>query len=433
MSHHTPLRAAVIAGLAASTLALAACSASTTAVQPTASLAANHGEHDHADDAGTAEVSSPNPRLAMTYDGGIIVIDANTLEIEADIPLEGFNRLNPLGDERHIAVSTAGGFAVLDAGAWTQAHGDHAHYFTTTPSLTDLTIPAEVPGHVVVHDGLTTLFDDGTGKVTVLSAGDWTHMVEEGHLDVVREYTAAEVHHGVGVANAAGELLVTLGDAESRDGAMILGEDGGVVAETRDCPGVHGETAFTTAAGEELIVLGCDDGPVAFHGDHAHKFTAPDAYGRTGNLFAVDGSDVVLGDYKDDPEAGIGLSRITLIDAAAETLTVIDPFDGADARYTWRGLARGEGGEALVLGTDGVLRVLDPSTGEIVRSVQVVDAWTVPDAWQSPHPALTVLSGMAYVTEPATGEIHAVDYVGGEVWKSAEVGVAMNEIAGVEG
>ena len=89
--------------------------------------------------------------------------------------------------------------------------------------------------------------------------------------------------------------------------------------------------------------------------------------------------------------------------------------------------------EALVLGTDGALRVLDPSTGEIVRSVQVVDAWDVPDAWQSPHPALTVLAGMAYVTEPATGEIHVVDYVGGEVWKSADVGVEMNEIAGIEG
>ncbi|WP_084074719.1 hypothetical protein [Demequina sp. NBRC 110052] len=429
MSHPIRRRMPAAAVLAASALAMSACAAGTAALEPVAS----HGADGHEDDAIAAEASAPTPRLAMTYDGGIVVIDANTLEIEADIPLEGFNRLNALGDERHLAVSTAGGFTVLDVGAWTQAHGDHAHYFTTTPSLTDLTIPAEVPGHVVVHDGLTTLFDDGTGDVTVLSADEWTHMVEEGHLDVIREYTTAEAHHGVGVATASGELLVTLGDEDSRDGAMILGDDGRAIAETHECPGVHGETAFTTAGGEELFMLGCDDGPIAFHGDHAHKFTAPDAYGRTGNLFSIDGSDVVLGDYKSDPEAGIGLSEIALIDAEAETLAVIDPFGGADAQYTWRGLARGEGGEALVLGTDGALRVLDPSTGEIVRSVQVVDAWDVPDAWQSPHPALTVLAGMAYVTEPATGEIHVVDYVGGEVWKSADVGVEMNEIAGIEG
>lgn len=429
MSHPIRRRMPAAAVLAASALAMSACAAGTAALEPVAS----HGADGHEDDAIAAEASAPTPRLAMTYDGGIVVIDANTLEIEADIPLEGFNRLNALGDERHLAVSTAGGFTVLDVGAWTQAHGDHAHYFTTTPSLTDLTIPAEVPGHVVVHDGLTTLFDDGTGDVTVLSADEWTHMVEEGHLDVIREYTTAEAHHGVGVATASGELLVTLGNEDARDGAMILGDDGRAIAETHECPGVHGETAFTTTGGEELFMLGCDDGPIAFHSDHAHKFTAPDAYGRTGNMFSIDGSDVVLGDYKSDPEAGIGLSEIALIDAEAETLAVIDPFGGADAQYTWRGLARGEGGEALVLGTDGALRVLDPSTGEIVRSVQVVDAWDVPDAWQSPHPALTVLAGMAYVTEPATGEIHVVDYVGGEVWKSADVGVEMNEIAGIEG
>lgn len=41
--------------------------------------------------------------------------------------------------------------------------------------------------------------------------------------------------------------------------------------------------------------------------------------------------------------------------------------------------------------------------------------------------------GTLRVIDPATGQIHAVDYVAGEVWKSAEVGVAMNEIAGATG
>lgn len=40
---------------------------------------------------------------------------------------------------------------------------------------------------------------------------------------------------------------------------------------------------------------------------------------------------------------------------------------------------------------------------------------------------------MAYVTEPATGEIHVVDYAGGEVWKSADLGQEVIEIAGATG
>ena len=40
---------------------------------------------------------------------------------------------------------------------------------------------------------------------------------------------------------------------------------------------------------------------------------------------------------------------------------------------------------------------------------------------------------MAYVTDPATQSIHIVDYAGGKVWKSVEVGKAPNEITGVTG
>ena len=95
------------------------------------------------------------------------ILDATTLETVADLPLAGFNRLNAAGDGRHLLVSTQGGFRVLDAGAWTEPHGDHAHHYTSAPRLTDVLHPAEEPGHVVVHDGHTALFDDGTGEVVV--------------------------------------------------------------------------------------------------------------------------------------------------------------------------------------------------------------------------------------------------------------------------
>ncbi|MGW0184037.1 hypothetical protein ACWDU1_32080, partial [Nocardia sp. NPDC003345] len=55
--------------------------------------------------------------LAVTYDGGIHLLDGNTLERQGGVELPGFLRVNPAGDDRHVIVSTADGFEVLDATA----------------------------------------------------------------------------------------------------------------------------------------------------------------------------------------------------------------------------------------------------------------------------------------------------------------------------
>lgn len=436
MTSSTPaVRTAMLAGGAAFALLLSACGAESDTTASASSSAAPGATHSAPDDhTGTvSEHASPTPRIALAYDGGLVVLDAGTLETVGDLELDGFNRINPLGDGRHVAVATAGGWAVLDAGTWGEAHGDHAHYFTAEPALHDVIVPAEKPAHVVVHDGLTSLFDDDTGQVTVVETDEWTDMLEHGDVHAVREYTTEAPHHGVAAAANDGTMLVTEGDDDGVSSVKIVDANDDVIVSSDQCPGLHGETAFTGANGEHYMMTGCHDGVLVFHGDHAHKIEHEDDFGRIGNAFSLDGSDIVLGDYKTDPEGGIGLTEATLIDVENDSITVIDPFDGADAQYTWRGLARGDDGEALVLGTDGALRVIDPTTGDAVHTVDIIDSWEVPEEWQSPHPALMVLEGMAYVTEPATGEIHAVDYVAGEVWKSAEVGVEMNEIAGATG
>src|SRR3712207_3371225 len=58
------------------------------------------------------EVAASTPRLALTHDGGVLLLDAMTLETIADLPLDGFSRLNAAGDGRHLLVSTRGGFRV---------------------------------------------------------------------------------------------------------------------------------------------------------------------------------------------------------------------------------------------------------------------------------------------------------------------------------
>ncbi|MBE1877734.1 zinc metallochaperone AztD [Myceligenerans pegani] len=366
------------------------------------------------------EAQSRTARIAVTYDGGIKVLDALSLEEVGDIPLDGFNRLNPAGDEQHLMVSTTGGFQVLDLGTWAAAHGDHAHYWTADPVLTDTVYPATEPGHVVVHEGRTALFDDGTGTVSVI---DTEHV---SHGEVAREEVLPAPHHGVAVELSDDTLVVSEGTEEERSGIRILDADGEEIAASDDCPGVHGEAM----AADEAVLIGCEDGAILVHDGEITKVDAPDSYGRIGNQAGSEESPVVLGDYKVDPDAELERpERVSLIDTRTGELTLVD----LPSSYTFRSLARGDDGEALVLGTDGSVHVIDPEKGELVDSIEVIDPWEEPLEWQEPRPAILTLDGSVYVTDPANDSIHAVDVETGEVWNSAELGVTPNEIEGVLG
>ncbi|RBY94791.1 hypothetical protein DQ244_05860 [Blastococcus sp. TBT05-19] len=364
------------------------------------------------------EVGGSAPRLALTYDGGLLVLDATTLEVLADEPLEGFNRLNPAGDGRHFLVSTQGGFRLLDGGAWGEPHGDHSHHYTAEPQLTDVLFEAEKPGHVVAHAGRTVLFDDGTGQVTAVDSAELADPDRE-----LEQFTTPAAHHGVAVELADGSVLVSDGTEEERSGVRILDADGNELTARDDCPSVHGETV---AAGE-AVVIGCQDGAVLYTGGELTKIQSPDGYGRIGNQFGTEASPIVLGDYERSAE---DRSRtVALIDTTTAELRLLD----LPAPYWYQSFDRGPDGEGLVLTYDGDLQVIDVVSGTVTRSIPVTGPWEESDDWQDPHPQVVVVEGMAYVTEPATKQVHAVDIEGGEVWKSADLEVTPNELSGVSG
>ncbi|TDC05946.1 hypothetical protein E1265_35080 [Streptomyces sp. 8K308] len=351
-----------------------------------------------------SSVSVADP-LVVTYDGGLYVIDGESFEVAADIPLEGFNRVNPAGDDRHVLVSTSTGFRVLDA-----AGGE----------LTDLEFAAPRPGHVVRHAGRTVLFADGTGEVTSFDPAD----LGSSELPETETYQAADAHHGVAIELSSGELVVTLGTEEERTGILVLDENREEIARSEECPGVHGES---TALGE-AVVIGCEDGAVIYRDGEITKVDSPTEYGRMGNQAGSEESPIVLADYKQDAEAELERpEEIALIDTETGGLERVD----LGTSYTFRSLARGPEGEALVLGTDGAIHVVDPESAEVTRTIQVLDEeWTEPLEWQEPRPAIFTRGGTAYVTDPATRELHAVDLASGEITNSVTLEGVPNELSG---
>ncbi|MQM24216.1 zinc metallochaperone AztD [Glycomyces albidus] len=379
------IRALAAPSLAAAGLLLAACSA------PAEETA----------DERSAEVADA---VVVTYDGGLYVLDGETLEVAADLPLEGFNRLNPAGDGRHALVSTSTGFRVLDAVA---------------AELTEDEFAAPEPGHVVNHAGVTVLFSDGAGEVTVFDPQE----LGDGLPDT-QTFTTEHPHHGVAVQLENGELLVTHGDEETRTGIQILDAERNEIARSEECPGVHGESA----AMNEAVVVGCEDGVLIYRDGAITKVDSPDEYGRIGNTRGHEDSPYILGDYKVDPEAELERpERVSIIDTETGELRLLD----VGTSYSFRSLGRGPAGEGLLLGTDGALHVIDMANAAVVESIPVVEAWEEPLEWQEARPTLFVRGGTAYVTEPAASKIYAVDLATGDITAEAELPNPANEVTGV--
>ncbi|MFW0787607.1 zinc metallochaperone AztD [Gordonia sp. CPCC 206044] len=403
-----------LALLIASSCALVACGTDT---DPGAAESAAGSSSS----ASPVEQQSATPRLALSYDGGILVLDADDLSQVADIPTEGFIRLNDADNGRNVFVSQTGGFGVLDMGTWTRQHGDHGHYYTQRPEMTDMRFGGEEPGHVVPHDSRITLFSDGTGEVDIVEPAE----LLQGNAKSTA-YTVPEPHHGVAVSRGDGTLVVTSGNEEQRSGIVILDKARKEIARNDQCPEVHGEAA----AADGALTFGCQDGILIVRGNQIQKVQSPDGYGRIGNQAGSEASPIVLGDYKTDADAELERpNRFTFTDTRTGELRVV-PFP---ASYSFRSLERGPNGSAVILGTDGALYVYDPATAQQIRKIPAIGAWTEPDEWQSAMPNLYVRDEIAYISDPTAKSVTAIDLDTGEKTAQADLPHETIELTGVSG
>lgn len=362
----------------------------------------------------STEKTPTSTRVAVSYEGGIAVLDGETMEVVEDLDSEEFTRLSPAGDGRHVMVTVAEGFQVLDTGAGT-TDGE--------PQMTDMVFKADTPGHVVTHAGKTVLYADGTSDTTILETESLD--TADGEQPPVETMPGTEAHHGVSIVLEGGTFLTTVGNADTRSGAIAKDSSGKTIAQSDQCPGIHGEGT----AADGVVVFGCEDGALLYSDGVFKKLQAPDKpYARMGNAYVSETSPLVVGDYKTDPDdEGYLLDAVTVIDTASDEFEVVDLPAGVE--YTFRDVARGPDDLAYILATDGSIHVLDPETKEITNSFPVVEAWEGPADWQDPHPAIKVNGDIAYVTEPAAKAVHAVNLNTGKVLETASLDAEPNEIA----
>jgi len=379
--------------------------------------------------ASRTEVAAIAPRVVLSHEGGLLTVDAETGETVHEERKPGFWRLHHAGDGQHVMVAGGDGFEVYNTGIDAQGHGGHFHYYTSEPGLSGIRFDAPHAGHVVVHQGMTTLFADGDGSIQTFTS----EHLKEGQPRTERASTDA-AHHGVALELADGTLLTTQGTEESRDTVQV--KDGEkVIAETDDCPGVHGEAAAAPDRNGDVVVLGCEDGPVIYRDGAFHKVPAEGGYVRNGNLAGSEHSPIVLADMKTDAEAELERpTRVALIDSLEDSLTTVE----LGSSYWFRSLARGPEGEALVLTYDGELKVIDEQTGTITDEtitdeIPVIDAWEEKAEWQQPGPILKTAGSMAYVTDAEQQKLVVVDLEAGEVVQEVDLPVSPVEMAVVTG
>jgi len=368
-------------------------------------LAFEEGEHAHEAE-GDGGFMEDAPMVAgrlivNDYESGSVhIIDLRSNEVIADFDLTASASLYPSPSGRYaFAVQTAGNITnLIDSGVSAVPHDDHFHTDFGSPALLGAEIEGATPIHYTPHHDQIAIFHDGDGAATVFT--------EDGlFAGETVTVTTARPHHGVAVP-MEDVVLISAPNMEDTDSVLPIGVDvmtleGEIVQNFHECPGLHGEAAYSEAG----VAFGCADGIllVEREGDAfisrkiANPTDNPDL--RVGTLYAVEGAAYLLGNY--------GQNTVVRVDPVAGTSEIVIE---APARI-WRFSFHGEDPTKLVaLTIDGNLHVIDIASGVIEGTVQVVDPFLPPAQGRAAaRPTFVVNGHMAYISEPLPGDIRGVN------------------------
>jgi hypothetical protein len=363
--------------------------------------------------------------LAIDGDtGDVTILDGANGDVAARFTTgaTGFTPVYASEDGRYFIVNHYEGehVTLIDSGLHAEPHGDHVDLHVETPFVRATLPLGEGASHAWTHDGRIIIAHDVDGSVAVF---------EEDQLatDLTPTLFSIEPEEHAAIATLGDSLLVGyygLGriDAWSLDGTLQQ-------EDLATCTEAHGE-----AQQGETIWFGCGEGVTGVTLEASGDFVSrtipyPDADAATpetaGNGATPEASEspraftlathhdspVIVGDYGDglvsiDPEAG----TMESLDLPAAPLAFEYDSDGE---------------QVVVLTADGHVHGIDPAAGEVAWSTDSVTPYaevqTNEDEFNY-YPLITTAGPFAYIPDPGSGEIVAIDTSSGEIAGRYEVG-----------
>lgn len=353
------------------TLLLAACS---TEQEPDPADPGSHGDVE-----GAQEESEAQYRLVVAdpASGTVAVLDLLDESVEEVANVERPTQVR--SDGRFAYLSGGDGVHLVDSGAWTWDHGDHNHYYSSTPRELG---PTGLQGPAAgAFNQPTAVLEEESGTATVLDRG----ALEEGDVQVL-----AELPDAAGVAVAVGDEVLT--GTAGGDELTVRSLDGGLVTTVAE-PCTDPEGIPRTRSG---LVVGCDEGALVLDEDWSAKLVAypegtePSERARS---FEHRNGSTVLGALRGDQGAWA-------LDVREGTWTPLDVPDAVAVS------AAGEDLPVLVLDAAGTLRSFDPTDGSESRAINLL-----PDGVdEAVPPVIAIDTARAYVNDAAAGVVHEIDY-----------------------
>ena len=371
-------------------------------------------EHEH----GAAEEASARLLVADGERPRVAVVDTGSGENLASYGLEANASMHSTHEGRYgFAVQSDGDLVnAVDGGVWAEEHGDHSHSYAEEPRMLDFELTGQEPVHFVAHEGQVAVFNDGDGSATVFEEAE----VEDADAE---RFTieSGRAHHGVAVP--MGDRVIVSRASEEEEGDLpstlsVYDLKGNRLQDFRGCGGMHGEVSF-----EETAAFACEDGVVLLErrgdGFSQTKIPYPDGTTEETRSWTLLGDEEVpylVGDSGDD-----GLMRVDVDSGEMERL----PLPGEVADFA----LDPETGHAVALTTDGRLHSVEPESGEVEASAGAIRPFEIPEEFGPPVPYVSVGHGVAYVSEPETGEVAEVHLEDMAVENTFDVGGTPTDIA----
>ncbi|TYS67660.1 hypothetical protein FZC76_13885 [Sutcliffiella horikoshii] len=362
-------------------------------------------DHDHEEEEDSHE-EVDGTRLAIGYDGGVIIADSNFAIL--DTMETGTSALALAADHRHAFLNNReeGVLKLLDLGVWTEDHGDHGHTNAEEPVLSTYSINGLEPTHITGHGSKTAIFYDGDGSTEI-----YTNVSLKTETKPTPLLTIPGIeHHGVAVPLTNGSYAVSYTDEHDPqtlpEGIIIYDKEGKELSRFDSCPGLHGE-ASSGSKEDEIVAFGCE-GQVFLYTSHDNEgleLTLPDEGARVGTIKSHDGSLYMLGNYssKENPELNTNVTIINTVDKSLKKMDI-------GTQYT-SSMAVSRTGDGYVLGIDGVLYQIDLEKGEIKSEVKVVDAFELVEGHGhgTVYPTIALMDDRILVTDPIDNKILLVN------------------------